>query len=145
MVFFDKNFKEIILTAIILVILFIVFGFLCVFLKLKEEITEEDLKIRPMGDNYARIFDEDGNEMIPKGIKGTYTYPGKNYFESEKILTIPERKYFSDSIVFMVPYIAARCESCKKIVPKPAFERHKCPLCGRDPAPLNRTFEQEGN
>jgi len=135
--FLYKHYEKIVLAVFLLVFVFALVYLIMVFSQSKD-ISEEDLRIRPQGEDYTCTFDEKGKEIVADGEKGRYAV--KDDFKDEKEWVVskqrdPESIAFSD---FMVPFKAARCEMCKRVVPKAAFDNKMCPLCKKPPGRIRK-------
>ena len=135
--FLYKHYEKIILAASLLVFVIALVYLIMVFSKSKE-VSEDDLMLRPTGSNYTSIFDENGKEVVPEGEKPHYAILDNLKAETiwrHSVKRDPASLDFSD---LMIPFKAARCAKCKKLIPIVAFKQHKCPLCGEPPGKVKK-------
>ena len=135
--FLYKHYEKIILALFLIVFVMALIYLIMVFSQSKE-ITEEDLKIHPEGADYTRIFDDKGKEIVQKGDQPKYAEL-KNLAKSEKWIASTKRNPASlDYSDLMIPFKAARCEKCMKLIPCVAFKNKECPICHQDPGKVRK-------
>ena len=134
--FLYKHYEKIILAFFLLVFVSALVYLIMVFSQSKE-ISEDDLKIKPEGTNYASLFDENKNEIKGAGEKGNFSALAQLKEEKK---WVHSKKRDTNSLVstdLLIPFKAARCDKCKKLIPCVAFKMKKCPLCGKDPGEVH--------
>ena len=70
--FLYKHYEKIILAFFLLVFVSALIYLIMVFSQ-SRDITEEDLSIRPEGEDYISLFDEKGDEIKDSGEKGEFS------------------------------------------------------------------------
>jgi len=128
--FLYKHYEKIILAFFLLV-----FVSALIFL-IKEfsnkDITEEDLRFNPEGEDYTAIF-KDGNEIKVKGEDGVYSLFSDLQHEVKWVPSVKRDPNSIASSDLLIPFEAARCDKCKELIPCAAFAMKKCPICKADP------------
>jgi len=120
-----------VILAVFLLIFVSALLYLIVVLSKAVETKPADLIPRPEGKNYVRMFDDKNNEKKEKGEKTEFSILKQL---AEQKLWLHSKKRTPDSIAttdLMVPFEAARCPGCEKLIPTALFgPDKKCPLCG---------------
>jgi len=126
--FLSKHYEKIVLALFLLVFVFSLVYLIVVFSK-STEITEADLRVRPEGSEYELIFDEAGNENVPEDEKPKYAVLKE--LGNEPIWKKSQKRDKNDEIAtdLLIPFVAARCQGCHKIIPSISYTKKKCPLC----------------
>jgi hypothetical protein len=147
--FLGKHYEKIILAVFLLIFIVSLVYLITVFSKSKET-TEEDLRVVIRKADYSQKFNEVGTENITGGQKEKYATL-ENLTKAQSWNRPENRNPDSPvSTELLVPFKAARCPGCKKIVPLVYFEREgPCPLCKfslkKPDPPKIKTGEQEDN
>lgn len=130
MSFLGKHYEKIILAAFLLIFIVSLVYLITVFSKSKET-TEADLRVVIRKADYQKKFNESGDEELTEGQKPKYAAlanlsKSQSWNKSEN--RNQESPVFTD---LMVPFKAARCPGCEKIIPSIYFDKkEKCILCG---------------
>jgi hypothetical protein len=127
--FLSKHYEKIVLALFLLVFVFSLVYLIVVFSK-STEITEADLMVRPEGREYERLFNDDGTENVSEGEKPKYAVLKE--LADEPVWRKSVKRNENDDIAtdLLIPFQAARCQGCHKIIPCISYKKKKCPLCG---------------
>jgi len=150
--FLYKHYEKLILAVFLLVFVFSLIYLIMVFSQSKD-ITVDDLQIKPEGTNYVAVFDENGKENIEKdGAEGDAAAPKGKFdvwntlkMENEWVHSVKRNPDSLDYSDLLIPFKAARCDKCKKLIPCAAFALKKCPLCGEDPGVVKESAPEQKN
>ena len=134
--FLYKHYEKIILAFFLLVFVSALVYLIMVFSQSKE-ISEDDLKIKPEGTNYVSLFDEKNNEIKGADEKGKFSTLTQLKGEKKWVPSKKRNASSLDTTDLLIPFKAARCDKCKKLIPCVAFKMKKCPLCGKDPGEVH--------
>ena len=132
MSFLYKHYEKIVLAFFLLVFAAALVYLIIVFRQSKTT-TEEDLRIKPEGQDYISIFDKNGVEIKKDGEKGEFSALA-DLAKAE--VWVPSKQRDPNSIAttdLLIPFKAARCDECHRLIPCVAFEKKECPLCHKNP------------
>ena len=132
MSFLYKHYEKIVLAFFLLVFVAALVYLIIVFRQSKTT-TEEDLRIKPEGQDYVSIFDENGVEIKKDGQKDKFAALANLANEEEWVASKQRNPESIATTDLLIPFKAARCEKCHKLIPCVAFEKKECPLCHKDP------------
>lgn len=127
--FLSKHYEKIVLALFLLVFVFSLVYLIVVFSK-STEITEEDLMVRPEGSDYEKIFDSEGKENTSEDEKAKYAALKDLEDETAWRKSAIRDKNDDTFTDLLIPFVAARCQGCHKIIPSISYDKKKCPLCG---------------
>ena len=127
--FLSKHYEKIVLALFLLVFVFSLVYLIVVFSK-STEITEADLMVRPEGSEYEQIFDENGKENVSDGEKAKYDLINELAHEPSWRRSTKRNKNDDAATDLLIPFVAARCQGCHKIIPSVSYDKGICPLCG---------------
>ena len=130
--FLYKHYEKIIL-ALFLIVFVMALVYLIMVFSQSKEITEEDLKIRPEGDNYTSIFDDKGKEIVLAGKQPRYAEIAELGKGKKWVASVKRDPASLDYTDLMIPFKAARCDKCMRLIPCVAFKKKECPICHKDP------------
>ena len=137
MSFLYKHYEKIVLAFFLLIFAAALVYLIMVFSQAKET-TEEDLRIRPEGQNYVSLFDENGVEIKNSEEKGNFSVLA-NLKDGEEWVSSKQRDPNSiDTTDLLIPFKAARCDKCHRLIPCLAFESKICPLCHKNPGKVKK-------
>ena len=128
--FLSKHYEKIVLALFLLVFVFSLVYLIVVFSK-STEITESDLMVRPEGSEYEQIFDKDGDENVDEGENPKYAVLKELADEPVWKKSLKRDENSSAATDLLIPFQAARCQGCRKIIPCVSYVNKKCPLCDR--------------
>ena len=139
MSFLTKHYEKLILSVFLLIFV-VALLYLVVVLNRARETSIEELMPRPEGKDYTQIFDKAGKEKVPKDGKPQFaalTELKKQKLWGKSVKRSPDSLVSSD---LLVPFEAARCPGCGKLIPSVCFgDGKKCPLCGCSLTPVKHT------
>ena len=139
MSFLGKHYEKLILSVFLLIFV-VALLYLVVVLNRARETSIEELMPRPEGKDYTQIFDKAGKEKVPKDGKPQFaalTELKKQKLWGKSVKRSPDALVSSD---LLIPFEAARCPGCGKLIPSVCFGNgKKCPLCGCSLTPVQHT------
>ena len=127
--FLTKHYEKIVL-AISLLIFIISLVYLIAVFSQSMVINEQDLMLKNNKPDYVQIFDAKGNTNLKKGEKNPYNFMAILTNGDHWMKSINRGTKIPVSTDLMVPFKAARCFYCKKIIPLIYFDKEEdCILC----------------
>ncbi len=129
--FLYKHYEKIILAFFLLIFVAALVYLIMVFSQ-SGDITEEDLRIKPKGKDYVSLFDEKGVEILDKNGEGKFLIIQKMNNEKKWTPSIQRDRKSIDTTDLLIPFKAARCDNCKRLIPFLSFKDKICPICGKD-------------
>jgi len=128
--FLTKHYEKVIL-AVFLLAFVLTLVYLIIVLSKAVETKPGDLIPHPEGKNYVRLFDDKGDEKVKEGEQPVFNALASLASQN---LWLHSKKRDSKEVVttdLMVPFKAARCPGCEKLIPRVMFgPGKKCPFCG---------------
>jgi len=128
--FLGKHYEKIILATFLLIFILALVYLITVFSKSKET-TEADLRVVRREADYKQNFNESGEEVVNDVKKAKYAVLenlGKSQTWNRSENRNPDSPAFTK---LLVPFKAARCRHCEKIIPSVYFGKDgDCILCG---------------
>ena len=136
--FLAKHYEKLILSVFLLIFV-VALLYLVVVLNRARETSMKELMPSPKGKDYVRIFDKNGKEKVAKD--GEKRFVALVDLERQQLWrkSVKRNSAALVSTDLLIPFEAARCPGCGKLIPSVCFgDGKKCPLCGCSLTPVKR-------